>query len=97
MSDLAAALSRFSDRPVVDKTGLIGLYNIQTAGWVPLRPRPARTTDPTPSQAAEDAAFADPSRPTAFDVFEKLGLKLESQKGSVETLTLVHAESPSEN
>jgi uncharacterized protein (TIGR03435 family) len=33
MSDLAAYVSNWSDRPIVDQTGLAGLYAIQTEGW----------------------------------------------------------------
>src|SRR5260370_371364 len=33
MSDLAAYVSNWSDRPVVDQTGLKGLYAVQTEGW----------------------------------------------------------------
>ena len=95
MSDLALGLSGFSDRPVIDKTGLGDLYNLQTEGWVPLRPRPPRPpgTEPT----AEDLAFADPARPTIFAVLERLGLKLESQRAPVESFVIEHAEKPTEN
>jgi uncharacterized protein (TIGR03435 family) len=33
MSDLALYVSNWSDLPVVDRTGLTGLYAIQTEGW----------------------------------------------------------------
>lgn len=33
MTDLALYVSNWSDRPVVDQTGITGLYAIQTAGW----------------------------------------------------------------
>jgi len=97
MSDLASAASNFADHPVVDKTGLKGLYNIQTEGWVPMRPRLPRPAEPTPQQAAEDQAFADPARPTLFQIFDRLGLKLESQKAPVEMFVIESAERPSEN
>ena len=97
MSDLVSAVSNFADHPVVDKTGLKGLYNIQTDGWVPMRPRLPRPAEPTPQQAAEDQAFADPARPTLFQIFDRLGLKLESQKAPVEMFVIESAERPSEN
>jgi uncharacterized protein (TIGR03435 family) len=97
MSDLAVSLSRFADKPVVDKTGLSGLYNIQTVGWVPLNPRPPRPDGGTEAQRAEDQAFADPNRPTLNDVLDKLGLKLETQSAMVETLVLDYIEPPTEN
>jgi uncharacterized protein (TIGR03435 family) len=95
MSDLASYASSWSDHPVVDKTGLRGLYNIQTEGWVPMRPRPVRPAGQDPT--AEDLAFADPARPTLFQIFDRLGLKLESQKGPVEMFVIESAERPSEN
>jgi uncharacterized protein (TIGR03435 family) len=97
MSDLVSAVSNFADHPVIDKTGLKGLYNIQTEGWVPMRPRLPRAAEPTPQQAAEDQAFADPARPTLFQIFDRLGLKLESQKAPVEMFVIESAERPSEN
>jgi bla regulator protein BlaR1 len=95
MSDLATYASTWADRPVIDKTSLAGLFNIQTEGWVPMRPRPARPAGQDPS--AEDLAFADPARPTLFQIFDRLGLKLESQKAPLETFLIQSAERPSEN
>jgi len=95
MSDLVSAVSNFADHPVVDKTGLQGLFNIQTEGWVPMRPRPPRPAGQDPT--AEDLAFADPARPTLFQIFDRLGLKLESQKAPVEMFVIESAERPSEN
>lgn len=95
LSDLALTLEGFSDRPVVDHTGLQGLYNIQTEGWVPLRPRPPRPPGADPS--AEDLAFADPARPTIFAIFDRLGLKLESQKAPVEAFVIESVQRPSSN
>jgi len=95
MSDLASWVSNWSDHPVIDKTGLQGLYNIQTEGWVPMRPRPPRPAGQDPT--AEDLAFADPARPTLFQIFDRLGLKLESQKAPVEIFVIESAERPSEN
>jgi uncharacterized protein (TIGR03435 family) len=92
LSDLTLAVENFSDRPVVDRTGLHGLYNIQTEGWVPLRPRPPRPPGTEPS--AEDLAFADPARPTIFTIFDRLGLKLESRKAMVETFVIERVERP---
>jgi uncharacterized protein (TIGR03435 family) len=86
LSDLAYFVEAGADRPVVDRTGIKGLYNIQTEGWVPLRPRPPRPPGTEPS--AEDLAFADPTRPTIFAIFERLGLKLEAQKAAVETFVI---------
>jgi hypothetical protein len=42
-------------------------------------------------------AFADPSTPTVFDIFEELGLKLDLQKGPIETIMLLSVQRSSEN
>lgn len=78
MSDVVLFVANWTDRPVVDRTGIKGLYNIQTEEWVPLRPRPGPPPGAQPT--AEDLAMADPMRPTLFMIFDRLGLKLESQK-----------------
>jgi bla regulator protein blaR1 len=95
ISDLASWISNWADRPIIDKTGLTQLYNLQTDGWVPMRPRPPRPPGQEPS--AEDLAFADPLRSTLFQIFDRLGLKLESETGPVETFVIEHAERPNEN
>jgi uncharacterized protein (TIGR03435 family) len=86
MADLAVFLSNFTDRPVVDGTGLSGLYNITTVGWVPLRPRPG----------APATAPGDP-KPTLFSVLDELGLKLETQRAPIEMLVVTSIHRPSEN
>jgi uncharacterized protein (TIGR03435 family) len=95
MPDLASYAASWADRPVIDKTGLPGLFNIQTEGWVPMRPRPPRPAGQDPT--AEDLAFADPARPTLFQIFDRLGLKLESQRAPVEMFVIESAERPTEN
>jgi uncharacterized protein (TIGR03435 family) len=95
MPDLAVGVSSFADRPVIDKTGIKGLFNIQTEGWVPMRPRPPRPLGQEPT--AEDLACADPARPTLYQIFDRLGLKLESQRAPVEMFVIEHAEKPGEN
>lgn len=82
MQQLAGALSNQLRRPVVDKTGLTGTYDVHLR-WTPDESQPG------------DTDSSDPSLFTAIE--EQLGLKLESQKGPVETLVIDHAEKPSEN
>ncbi len=94
MSDLALSVSDWTDRPVIDKTGLQGLFNIQTEGWAPLRSRgPLPGEGPT----AEESASADLSRPTLAMILQRLGLKLESQRAPVESFVIEHVERPTEN
>jgi uncharacterized protein (TIGR03435 family) len=49
--------------------------------------------EPTP----ESAALADPTRPTLYMIFEKLGLKMGSSKAPVEMFVIDHVEKPTEN
>lgn len=92
MSDLALAVQNWTDRPIVNETGVKGLFQIETKPWLPLRPGPP----PAPGAKGEDGSeLAD--LPTLFTVFEQLGLKLESQKAPVEAFVIEHVERPSEN
>ena len=95
MVDLANGLENWTDRPVIDRTGVKNLFDIDTEGWVPMRPRPGPPPGTEPSE--EDKAFADPARPTLPSVLDKLGLKLESTRGAVEIIVIQHVELPSEN
>lgn len=95
VSDLASWVSNWTDRPVVDRTGIEGLFKIDTDGWAPMRPRAPRP--PGQEQPAEDQVLADPARPTVQQVFAKLGLKLESQKAPVEMFVIESIQRPSGN
>lgn len=96
MAELVDFLKVWTDRPLIDKTGVTGLYDIDVKqGWVPMRGRPAPPPGQPPS--AEDLAFADPTRPTLNAVLGTIGLKLEPAKGPVEILVVDHIEHPSEN
>jgi uncharacterized protein (TIGR03435 family) len=44
MSDLALYVSNWSDRPVVDQTGLQGLFIVKTEGWTSSQDDPSRHT-----------------------------------------------------
>ena len=78
-------------RPVIDKTGLKGTFDVHLR-W-------ARDPDPAAVGAPGDTApSAEPSAPSIFDAMEEqLGLKLESGRGPVEYLIVDHVEKPSEN
>ncbi len=73
-------------RPIQDKTGLSGRYDI-------VIPRP--DMGPPPTAEGGRPAF-DPSD-MIFSAVEALGLKLESGKSSVETLVVDHIERPTAN
>lgn len=97
IADVAKFVENWAGRPVVDKTGLTDLYNIQTTGWRPQETIPIQANPNGAPPSAEQQAFADPSTPTLFDIFEQLGLKLEAQRATVDTLTLVSVHRPTEN
>jgi uncharacterized protein (TIGR03435 family) len=85
ISDLAAYVENWTDRPLLDKTGIKGLFRFETKGWQPMGP----------SVDTGSPALAD--RPTVFQIFEDLGLRMEAQKGIVEVYVIDHIEKPSEN
>jgi uncharacterized protein (TIGR03435 family) len=93
MAELAVSVSNFTDRPLLDRTGLTGLYDIDTDGWVSMRQRPVRPDGPS----AEDIAMADPTRPTLNMIFDRLGLKMESSRAPVETFVIDSVEKPTAN
>jgi len=84
MDDVVNAIANsFPDRPVVDKTGLTGVYDVKL------------TYTPETRSNRENPDPDDLSVFTA--VQEQLGLKLEPQKAMVEVLIVDHVEKPSGN
>ena len=86
---------RFQQRPVLDKTGFTGEFDIDL-----------NYTDEdvmkSPSSAAPDDAGgnrlpAGPNLSIVFAAMDQLGLKLQPAKGSVEVLLIDHAERPTPN
>ena len=81
MQWFARVLGGVLGRPVLDRTGFTGSFKVLLE-FAPVTP--GRDTDGT-----------KPSIFTALE--EKLGLRLESQKGTEEVLVIDHVERPSEN
>jgi uncharacterized protein (TIGR03435 family) len=79
---LALLLSGPAGRPVVDKTGQTGIYDMHL--------------DMGQAGLAADSS-AEPGASVFSSVQEQLGLKLESQKDQVENLIIDHVERPSPN
>jgi uncharacterized protein (TIGR03435 family) len=107
MSDFAAMLAPFLDRPVVDMTELKGNYQIALdVSMADLR-NVAKTAGmaipgqaPTGGDAARNPADAasEPSGSSIFAAVQQLGLKLESRKTSIEVIVVDHVEkNPTEN
>jgi len=80
-----AAFVLGTGRPVEDKTGLTGRYDVTI-----LRP----ALQPSAQQGGVSAPDLGPS---AASIANQLGLKLEPSKGQVETLVIDHVEPPSPN
>jgi uncharacterized protein (TIGR03435 family) len=102
MASLAQFLSGRLSRIVVDKTGLTGKYDFMLK-WTPDRNQlqspagfDATSSNPPNSQAVIPAQ--DASAPDLFTaVQEQLGLKLKSEKNSIEVVVIDHVEKPSGN
>lgn len=88
LSQLTLPLSQFTQRMVVDRTGLSGNFDIDlkwTPDGAPQGPPPPGIQLPP----------IDPNGPSLFTaVQEQLGLKLESERGPVEVLVIDHVERP---
>lgn len=89
MADLARILSPTAGRSIVDRTGLTGNFDLELT-WTPDSP-----TGPAGADGARPAAENSASIFTA--VQEQLGLKLEPQRGPVDTLVIESAERPVED
>jgi len=84
MQSLADTLSHLMDRPVIDRTGLKGTFDI--------------TMDYEMDVDAGDSPGANITGPAMLRAFQdELGLKFESTRAPVEVLVIDHAEKPSEN
>jgi uncharacterized protein (TIGR03435 family) len=90
LATLVANLSTRLDHPVLDKTGLKDVYEIDLT-W-------ARDVSAAPAMAAQgDAAASDPV-PSIFAALKQVGLKLTLEKTSMEILIVDSAERiPTEN
>jgi uncharacterized protein (TIGR03435 family) len=94
MPDLASQLTRVTGRPVLNRTGIEGVfaYDFFFA--------PAQFREASRSAWARDPDDTRPvlQKPSLFTVLEEeLGLRLEATKGQVEVLTIQRVERPTEN
>jgi uncharacterized protein (TIGR03435 family) len=95
LAQFADLLSLQTDRPVVDRTGLVGSFDI-TLTWAPDAPAAL------PAAGGENSGRDHASDPRIFTIFaavrEQLGLKLQATKEPLEVLVIDHAEKvPTEN
>jgi uncharacterized protein (TIGR03435 family) len=89
LPSLATFLTRLgSDRPVIDKTGLTGYFELELDMSKIMETAQSGGGPPTNEGMFEAAVSA---------IQDELGLKLAPTKGPVEILVIDHAEKPSEN
>jgi uncharacterized protein (TIGR03435 family) len=87
MPRFAGVLSMYQDRPVIDRTGLTGVYDFTLSA-------------PEQLQATVEAkrSFMEWLTSSMFaDIQRQLGLQLVSDKASVDYIVVDHVEKPSEN
>ena len=94
MMELGTALSNALQRPVIDKTGLTGMFDVRVE-WTADQSTPGLVA---PGLAPAPPGAGDPNGKSIFTAIqEQLGLKLESTKGPVQFLVIDRLERPSEN
>ena len=88
MADLVSYVGTWTDRPLLDNTGIQGLFHIETQPW--------QRMDAAPDAKAVDGVT--PSElPTLFQVFKDLGLRMEARTDKAEVYVVDHIEEPSPN
>jgi len=89
VSALAGGFGARAGRPVIDKTGLTGFFDIK----VPMSPDPnaTRGQGPPPARVGAGLSIED------AQILDGLGLKLEPSKTTVEVIVIDQIEKPSEN
>jgi uncharacterized protein (TIGR03435 family) len=93
LDDMARFLSNWTDRPVVNRTGLTGLYKFETEGWGPMLIGPGRLGG---GRSPVEEGL-DPNAPTISTVMGHLGLNLERAQAHVDTYFVDHVERPTAN
>jgi uncharacterized protein (TIGR03435 family) len=96
LDTLTHVLSRQLSRTVIDKTGLTGTYDF-TLDYTPDNAPPPGAAGPDGGPHKGDAP-ENAGGPSVFTALQdQLGLKLESQKGTVDVIVIDHIDAPSEN
>ena len=90
---LVNLLQPYTGRPIVNKTGFNGLYDIRLSFNVEFASAHAGSTQGTALVASDPVAAS--SMFTAIE--EELGVKLQPGKGPVEVLVIDSVQKPSEN
>src|SRR5262249_35009945 len=93
IQDMVNHVANWTDgRPLLDKTGLKGLYKFDTRGWRPIQLGQA----PAEGAKAEDGGFVA-DQPILLEIFEQMGFKMQASKAKVDVVVIDQIERPSEN
>jgi uncharacterized protein (TIGR03435 family) len=95
MADLVRGLARALGRPVLDKTGFTGEFDIDLNYTDEDIMKSAGSA--APDDAGGNRLRAGPNLSLVFAAMDQLGLKLQPAKGPVEVLVVDHAERPTPN
>ena len=90
VSDFVRFVEHWTDHPLVDRTGLNGLFRFETEGWLPVT-IPGQGLSPW--NRWEDGRLIS-QVPTVFEVFNKLGLDLKPAKGEVPVIIVENVHRP---
>jgi uncharacterized protein (TIGR03435 family) len=94
MQQFTTLLANILQRPVIDKTGFTGTFDVHLK-WTPDQSTPGLMA---PDVARPSVPSADDPGPTIFTVLEEqLGLKLQAAKAPGEVLVIDRAEKPAAN
>ena len=92
MADFARTLGEYVDRPLVDRTGLTGRYDLELQ-FTADRSALVGARPPGGLDATADSDIP----PLATALREQLGLRLDSERGPVEVLVIDRVAQPTEN
>jgi len=97
IAQLAEALSRFTERPIQDATGIDGQYEFELT-FMPETMRGIQRRMPPPAADHPGDAADTPPAESIAEALQHYGLKLEPRKSAVDVLTIEHVEkTPTEN
>ena len=99
LANVTDALSRFTERPIIDMTGIEGRYDFDLTFAPEKMPNVARGVAAMQGPGGDRPADAPVEQAASvFDAVQQYGLKLEPRKAPLEILIIDHVErTPSEN
>ncbi len=94
LASLVGLMSRFTARPVMDRTGIEGQYEFKLLFAPETNPGPTGGAGPRPDAAPSSVEPA----PSVFEAVKQYGLRLEARRAPIEMLVVTNLEkTPTEN